>query len=407
VDLRSGKSVWVAEAAQSAPRADQNYHPLARDLACQVAVLGAGVTGSLVALELVGRGFEVTVFDRAAPGRGSTAASTALLLRETDTSFRDLAGEIGTAGARAVWNLGDRAIERIEAVCRGLPDRCGFERLPSYYLASSGRAARELRREFDARRAAGLAVEWLDGDDLRAISSLPHPAALRSAAAIVDPLCLANGALAAAHRSGARVHAETDIVRFVAGERQGGVRLATARGHEVVAEHLIVASGYEAARFLELSGDRLRSSYAVATPCAARPLAGYPGRAVIWETARPYLYVRPAAGGRLVAGGADTAFAGDHRAGRRLERRTEKVLRRLAEWFPAVEPVAEYRWAGVFGESRDGLPYIGPVPGRSGVYAALGFGGNGITFAAIAAELLADVLQGERPSALAPFAPER
>jgi glycine/D-amino acid oxidase-like deaminating enzyme len=236
---------------------------------------------------------------------------------------------------------------------------------------------------------------------------LPHPAALRSAAAIVDPLRLANGALAKAHEAGARVHAETEIASFVADDGHGGVRLTTARGHEVVAEHLIVATGYEAARFLDLSGDRLRSSYAVATPPLAWPLAGYPGRAVVWETARPYLYVRPAAGGRLVVGGADTAFAGDHRAARRLERRTEKVLRRLAEWFPAVEPVADYRWAGVFGESRDGLPYIGPLPGRPGVCAALGFGGNGITFAAIAAELLADVLQGETPPTLPLFALDR
>ena len=48
----------------------------------------------------------------------------------------------------------------------------------------------------------------------------------------------------------------------------------------------------------------------------------------------------------------------------------------------------------MFGESSDSLPYIGRLPGSASVSAALGFGGNGITFADIAARRIADELDG-------------
>ena len=57
--------------------------------------MGAGITGALVAERLVREGRDVCIVDRERPGLGSTAASTAMLLREFDrplTSLTDLYG---------------------------------------------------------------------------------------------------------------------------------------------------------------------------------------------------------------------------------------------------------------------------------------------------------------------------
>jgi glycine/D-amino acid oxidase-like deaminating enzyme len=42
-----------------------------------------------------------------------------------------------------------------------------------------------------------------------------------------------------------------------------------------------------------------------------------------------------------------------------------------------------------FGTTRDGLPLIGRLPGQSHCFAAFGYGGNGISFSAMAAEMIA------------------
>ena len=51
-------------------------------------------------------------------------------------------------------------------------------------------------------------------------------------------------------------------------------------------------------------------------------------------------------------------------------------------------------WCGTFSSTKDGLPYIGPWPGDKRMLFALGYGGNGITFSMIAAQILANIIQG-------------
>jgi glycine/D-amino acid oxidase-like deaminating enzyme len=73
--------------------------------------------------------------------------------------------------------------------------------------------------------------------------------------------------------------------------------------------------------------------------------------------------------------------------------------RRLRGW-DGVSP----RWCPTwmrelaFGNSTRGLPTIGPVPGLRHCFAVLGYGGNGITFSMMAAQMLRNLLvDGEEP----------
>jgi glycine/D-amino acid oxidase-like deaminating enzyme len=59
----------------------------------------------------------------------------------------------------------------------------------------------------------------------------------------------------------------------------------------------------------------------------------------------------------------------------------------------------DFWWAGTFAETKDGLPYVGPFDHKRVLY-ALGYGGNGITFSAVAANLLRDrILDVRNPDA--------
>jgi glycine/D-amino acid oxidase-like deaminating enzyme len=66
-----------------------------------------------------------------------------------------------------------------------------------------------------------------------------------------------------------------------------------------------------------------------------------------------------------------------------------------------------FEWAGTFAETEDGLPFIGPVPGLHGTYAALGYGGNGITFSVVAADIIRDLCLGRPNADAACFALDR
>ena len=62
--------------------------------------------------------------------------------------------------------------------------------------------------------------------------------------------------------------------------------------------------------------------------------------------------------------------------------------------FPAIDATPEFAWAGAFGTTETGLPRIGGVPGKKNCWAILGFGGNGITYSRIAADIVVAALAG-------------
>jgi glycine/D-amino acid oxidase-like deaminating enzyme len=132
-------------------------------------------------------------------------------------------------------------------------------------------------------------------------------------------------------------------------------------------------------------------------------LSSWPDRCLIWETDRPYLYVRSTDDGRLVVGGEDEECAECHRSARAFRRKTTRLLSRAQGLFPSFPLEVAYAWAGTFSRAEDGLPVIGELAGRPGIWLAIGYGGNGITFGLIAARLIADALAGRANADLALF----
>ncbi|HTU26357.1 MAG TPA: FAD-binding oxidoreductase [Pirellulales bacterium] len=363
--------------------------PLEGDARCDVAVLGGGITGALVAYRLVAEGVDTVLIDKRELGTGSTAASTGLLQYEIDTPLVDLVEMVGERRAVHAYRRGLEAIDEIEQLVAELGDPCGFRRRESLYFASHFWHAGRLRREAECRQRHGFDVELLDADELRKISSIRARAALRSTGdGEIDPYRFTQKLLLAARSRGLRCWGQTEVVEI--DEAAGGVCLSTADGR-ISARRIVYATGYDSRRYLASDRGTLHCTYAL----ASEPLGtttGWPEGMLIWETARPYFYARQTADGRAIVGGADSAFASDHERDGKVERRAEQVVRRFRRLFPDIPFQPAYAWAGTFGESPDGLPYIGQPSGRPNAYFAIGYGGNGITFSTIASRLVSDLL---------------
>ena len=69
-------------------------------------------------------------------------------------------------------------------------------------------------------------------------------------------------------------------------------------------------------------------------------------------------------------------------------------MRRWWRLVPGLPLEVAYAWAGTFGETKDGLAYIGVHPRFPHAYFALGYGGIGTTFSLIAAEIIRDCFLG-------------
>jgi glycine/D-amino acid oxidase-like deaminating enzyme len=391
--LRLGTPLWLPRHRER----DTRFPTLRRDLDVEAVIVGGGITGATIAWRFADAGLRVALLEAKRAGRGSTAASTALLMQEPDEDYASLADRYGEQRTRRIWKLSRRATRDFVDVIGRLRIPCRLARRDSvYYTLGADKAAR-LRKEHHVRRAASMGGRWLDCAALLRETGIHGAGAIRTRGnAQVDPYAACLGFLDAAARRGAHIFERSPVQRIT--PSKDGVTVTTARG-SIRANRVIIATGYATPYFKPLAARfRLLDTYVVGTrpltPSERRRLGL--GAVMLWDTDRPYHYARWTDDHRLMLGGADRP----HVKGRRRKAALRDGVAAVREYFRSLYPLlndVEYEaaWEGLFAMTPDSLPYIGPHRRYPRHLFALGYGGNGMTFGFLAAKLLLDHYRGD------------
>jgi len=398
--LRHGVPLWLNKAAPT-----RTYSTLRGRLHADIVIIGGGITGAICAYLFARAGIRVVLLESNLVARGSTAASTALLMHEPDRDFTDLAARFGRPTTRRIWSALARATRDLSATIAELRRDTDLCRCDSVYFTLEPERVAALRREFTARKKAGMPGRWLSPAALYRMTGIRAQAAiLTSGNAQVDPVKTSCAFLEAAAAAGAQIFERSKARGVKASKDTVEVRTGAGR---VTARRVIVATGYATAEFRGLVGRfTTKDTYVVATrrlPARVLPTgivrgsraSGRRRRLVMaWDTSRPYHYLRWTGDGRLLVGGADT----NHRSAKGSRGRIALARGRLLEYLAQVQPQLaseqpEYEWEGLFAETPDGLPYIGAHSRYPGHLFALGYGGNGMTASFLAARMMLDLYQ--------------
>ncbi len=389
MDLKGGNLLWPA----LTPRREA-YPALEQSLDCEVLVVGAGITGAMAAWHLAKAGADVMVVDRRPPVTGSTPGSTALLQYEIDKPLVELRTLVGRAAADRAYRRCDKALDDLAALVARLDDPSDLAARTSLYLAGRGDSGDLFRAESVARQEIGIAAKLLSPVDLqREFGITGRAGAILSAHALeADPYRLTLSLLRGAARVGARIFGQTQVMLELAAP--GEVRLLANDRHVIRARQVVFAMGYETpAQFSVRDLCQLKSTYAIAT-APIDPAQLWPARSLVWEHADPYFYARTTADGRIVAGGEDVDLVDPEQRDALIPAKSRTLVAKLKSLFPGLPIEPAFRWAGTFAETEDGLPYIGATPTLPGCQFALGYGGNGITFSLIAAQIITSAISG-------------
>jgi glycine/D-amino acid oxidase-like deaminating enzyme len=392
--LRRGKTVWLKHDPPPATR----YPVLRGHHDTDIAIVGGGMTVAMTAEAFTRAGARVMVLEAARVGLGSTAASTALLLQEPDYDLRALSEKYGKRAARRVWTLSHDAARQFIATIRRLQIDCDLHERDSLYYTLSEDRARALQRELTQRRDAGLPARWLGPSALRRASGIDGAGAIRTSGnALLNPLAACAGLMQAATANGARVFERSTINRIR--QTDNGVRLYARHGM-VDAPQVVIATGYATKYFRPLAGRfTMRRTYVLATNrigALDRRRLGL-GKVMLWDTERPYHYVRWTPDHRLLLGGADRPVTPGANRARQFAAATTALREYFESMYPVLSKIGyDTAWEGLFAMTPDSLPYIGPHRLYPNHAFALGYGGNGMTFAALAARVLVEQWRGIR-----------
>lgn len=356
--------------------------------------MGGGITGALIAYHLIKAGIRVILIDKRKIGMGSTCASTSLLQYEIDTPISELSSYVGIEKANQSFLMCIDAIGEIEKIVKSLKNDVGFSSKKSLYYASSKKDVKGLKTEYELRKSIGIDLELLMEDDVDRLFPFSVPAGLLSeVGGQIDAYSFTHELLNTSIENGLDVFDSTEVVEI--NHNKKGVELKTNFGEIVKAKKLIIACGYESQEYLSKKIVDFNSSFAIVSePFDTKNL--WYQNCLIWETARPYLYMRVTDDNRILVGGKDEPFYNPDKRDRLTPKKSQQLKKAFKEKFPDLDFRTDFAWAGTFAETKDGLPYIGSVDEHPHTYFAMGFGGNGIVFSELAAEIITDDILGKK-----------
>ena len=364
MDLHSGLPYWIVRNSLL-----DYFHPLEDDLSTDIVIVGSGITGALMAHELCRAGIECCVIDKRSIATGSSAASTALLQYEIDVPLCRMAKIISEENATTAYHACLQSISDIKKVLKETGVDAGFEQLSSIFYASSSADNKLLEQEYEIRQKHELPVNLLKKQEIRKRYKVKVPgnALVNETSAQMDAYRAATGLLTYHMKENdLKVFTHTNIKKCT--ETSDGCIMITDKGNKIKCGYAIVATGFEAGQFLPQKIMDLTSTYAlISHPVAPEYL--WPEHCLIWETADP-----------------------EHRDS--LLRKKIRILeRKIRKLFPDIPFKTEMAWCGTFSSTKDGLPFIGNWPGKERIFFDLGYGGNGITFSMIGAQIICHKLQ--------------
>jgi len=390
MDLHSGSPYWGMKNPLL-----QYVDALSSDIQTEVLIIGSGITGALAAHELCSAGIACTVVDRRSIAGGSTTASTAQLQYEIDVPLHKLAEKMEEKKAAAAYKASLKSINDLKKVFKETGVDGEFQQVPTLLLASNRKGLRELKEEYAIRTKHKLPVEFLDAQQLKEKYTIERLGALwNNTSAQIDCYKAAIGLLNHYHeKQQLNLFPYTEVVGYK--RNQTGFIVETQRGFTVTCKYMVIAAGFEAGRFLPKNVMKLISTYAlVSEPLSPAQL--WPERCLIWETRQPYFYMRTTNDNRIMMGGEDISFKNAAIRDSKLASKTKTLGRKFKKLFPHIPMVTDFSWCGTFSSTEDGLPYIGEYEGKKNIFFALGYGGNGITFSMIAAQLIRNKIQGKK-----------
>jgi glycine/D-amino acid oxidase-like deaminating enzyme len=381
-------------------RDDPLRAPLRGAARADIAIVGGGFTGLATAIAVARRqpGRRVVVLEGARCGYGASGRNGGfanVMYAGLDAFVAQHPPEV----ARGVYDVIATGMSAIERFVEQDGIDCDLEKNGNLTMAATDGQIEALAGVQAGLTKLGIDARMVEGAEFRALVKTDRfRAALSSSTtAILNPAKLARGMARLAESLGVTIHEGTRVVRVEPGRK---IRIVTELGEVEAAQAVLATNGYTpqlgilTTRLLPLTNSVVATE--PLTPAQWEAI-GWSGRQGISDARVLFMYMRPTADGRIVAGGeAAMYFAGSKPSSGNYAPVVEKLKRSLVETFPALEGIRfTHAWGGTMAFTRDFTPRIGTLGDEGNLFFGLGYCGEGVVMSQVAGRILAGFLAGE------------
>lgn len=380
------------------PRRRPAYPRLRTTLETRVAIVGGGLTGCACACSLAAARVPVVLLEAGRIGSGATGGALGLVREDFDAVFTSTASAYGLRAARRLWQGMRRAAHEFPAALRRFRISCDLADQDLLRVAPSDPAlAKELRRDYTARREAGFEPRWLTAAALAREAAVARAGGIRTAGAALDPYRACVGLAAAAAARGATIWERSEVRRIR--PSRSFVEVATEAG-AVRAETVVIAPGAAPLPDLRQLRRHLhpRHRFGVVTdplPAAVRREVGRRA-AALRDSASPPHFVRWLRDDRVLVEGGDRDPVPARTRAAALVQRTGQLMYELSLLYPSISGTRPaWAWTQAIDDTIDGLPYIGTHRNYPRHLFALGLARHGAGASWLAARIVLRHVTGD------------
>ncbi|WP_367140569.1 MULTISPECIES: NAD(P)/FAD-dependent oxidoreductase [Streptomyces] len=364
---------------------------------CDVAVVGAGLTGLSTAVELLSLAPElrVVVLEADRVAAGASGRGTGLLGPRIGPLLHVARRRFGDDVARAAHLWSVAAVRHVLDLVERHRLACDLTPGGQLVVTRDERAAEHQLQEREAAQMLGLPpehVEFAEPDRLPAYAAGSSSGLRYGPAATLDPAALTEQLAHAGERLGLTIHENSQVRRI----RRGLLNTVVTDAGELVADHVVIAvNAYGDSLAAAPSGVLAVRVQAGVTPKLSEDqlaeLAGLDTEPLI-EHGEAAPYFRLTADDRLVVGGG-ALERGAHGS---LAPRPGRLLAAVRALSPALAGVSlDAAWAGPIAVTRDGLPVLGGHRDDPWLHHATGCNGHGLAVTVYHGAYLARRIVGE------------
>ncbi|MFB1081591.1 NAD(P)/FAD-dependent oxidoreductase [Jeotgalibacillus sp. JSM ZJ347] len=383
------------------------YPSLETDLSCDVLIVGGGSSGAQCAYHLADHDLDVVVIEKSRIASGSTVTNTAILQYSGEKMFTSLVNTFGEDYIARHLKLLKEAIDEIEATSSHTNIDCEFTRRDTLYSASCPEDVYKLRKEYDYLKQHGCEVDFLKRDEIEAKYPFSREAAIYSYNdGEINPFTYTHALFEESVAQGVRVFEHTEMNGQHFDRETGNMIVTTKNGYTIEARHVIFAAGYEGMDIKKEKKASFASTFTVTTN-PVEDLSEWYNRTILWDTARPYLYVRTTKDNRIIIGGLDenTDEEGDRNS--KLTHKKRQLIKEFNQLFPDIKVEPEFYLASSYGGIVDGVPAVGKYEEFPGCYFVFAFGDNGMVYGQVLAKLIAEEITHGKSQDLAMYLQDR